>query len=99
LLIHRRPRNNFETKAKPFSALQEGRSYPVAISPRQARRLEHLTTREIAMTAIARAFVNAIPAISPDVEILKTVAVFCGVGLVVSLILASYGLDLGVDFF
>jgi hypothetical protein len=51
------------------------------------------------MTAIARAFVNAIPAISPDVEILKTVAVFCGVGLVVSLILASYGLDLGADFF
>jgi hypothetical protein len=51
------------------------------------------------MTAIARAFVNAIPAISPDVETLKMVAVFCGIGLVVSLILASYGLDLGVDFF
>jgi hypothetical protein len=51
------------------------------------------------MAAIARAFVNAIPGISPDVEILKTVVVFCGVGLVVSLILASYGLDLGVDFF
>jgi hypothetical protein len=51
------------------------------------------------MTAIARAFVNAIPAISSDVEILKTVVVFCGIGLVVSLILASYGLDLGVDFF
>ena len=51
------------------------------------------------MTAIANAFANAIPAISPDVDILKTVAVFCGIGLFVSLILASYGLDLGVEFF
>jgi len=51
------------------------------------------------MTAIAKAFVNAIPAISPDVEILKTVAVFCGIGLFISLLLASYGLDLGADFF
>jgi hypothetical protein len=33
------------------------------------------------MTAIAKAFVNAIPAISPDVDILKTVAMFCGAGL------------------
>jgi hypothetical protein len=46
-----------------------------------------------------KAFVNAIPAISPDVEILKTVAVFCGIGLFISLLLASYGLDLGADFF
>jgi hypothetical protein len=52
-----------------------------------------------AMTAIAKAFASAIPAISPDVEILKTVAVFCGVGLFVSLILAICGLDLGVDLF
>jgi hypothetical protein len=37
------------------------------------------------MTAIAKAFSNVIPAISPDVDILKTVALFCGVGLVVSL--------------
>ena len=51
------------------------------------------------MTAIAKAIANAIPAISPDVEILKTVAVFCGVGLFVSLILVICGLDLGVDFF
>jgi hypothetical protein len=41
------------------------------------------------MTAIAKAFLNVIPAISPDVDILKTVALFCGVGLVVSLLLAG----------
>jgi hypothetical protein len=51
------------------------------------------------MTAIAKAFVNAIPTISPDVDILKTVAMFCGAGLFVSLIFASYGLDLSPGFF
>jgi hypothetical protein len=57
------------------------------------------STQEIAMTAIAKAFSNAIPAISPDFDILKTVAVFCGAGLCVSLILISYGLDLSAGFF
>jgi hypothetical protein len=51
------------------------------------------------MTAIARAFSNVIPTISADVNILKTVAVFCGVGLFVFLLLASYGLDMSVGFF
>jgi hypothetical protein len=58
-----------------------------------------LTNEEIAMTAIAKAFSNVIPAISPDVDILKTVALFCGTGLFVSLLLASYGLDMSVGFF
>jgi hypothetical protein len=49
--------------------------------------------------AIAKAFSNVIPTISPYFDILKTVAVFCGVGLCVSLILASYGLDLSAGFF
>jgi hypothetical protein len=51
------------------------------------------------MTAIAKAFSNVIPAISLDVDILKTVTVFCGVGLCVSLVLVSYGLDLSAGFF
>ena len=51
------------------------------------------------MTAIAKVFSNAIPAISPDVDILKMVAVLCGIGLVVSLMIASYGLDLSAGFF
>jgi hypothetical protein len=54
---------------------------------------------ETGMTAIARAFSNVIPAISPDVDILKTVALFCGAGLFVFLLLASYGLDMSVGFF
>ena len=51
------------------------------------------------MTAIVKAFSSAIPAISSDFDILKTVAAFCGVSLVVSLLLASYGLDLSAGFF
>ena len=51
------------------------------------------------MTAIAKVFSNAIPATLSDLDILKTVAVFCGVGLVVSLLLASYGVDLSAGFF
>ena len=34
-----------------------------------------------------------------DVETLKTLVIFCGVGLVVSLLFASYGLDLSAGFF
>ena len=34
-----------------------------------------------------------------DVETLITVAMFCAVGLFVSLLAASYGLDLGTGFF
>jgi hypothetical protein len=40
-----------------------------------------------------------IPARSPDGDVLKTVAAFCAVGLVVSLLVASYGLDLSGGFF
>ena len=34
-----------------------------------------------------------------DVETLKTLIMFCGVGLTVSLLLASYGVDLSPGFF
>jgi hypothetical protein len=52
-----------------------------------------------AMIAIAKVISLAFPASSPEAEVLKAVAIFCGVGLFVSLCLASYGLDLGSDFF
>ena len=51
------------------------------------------------MTAIAKVFSNTILAISPDLDILRAVAVFCGIGLFVSLLVASYGLDLSAGFF
>ena len=52
------------------------------------------------MAAIAKVLSRALPdTTSADVEILKTVAIFCGVGLAVSLMVASYGLDLSPGFF
>ncbi|WP_291574501.1 hypothetical protein [Bradyrhizobium sp.] len=50
------------------------------------------------MTAIARVLSRA-SGIEIDVETLKTLVMFCGVGLTVSLMLASYGLDLSPGFF
>jgi hypothetical protein len=52
------------------------------------------------MTAIARVLSRAFPATSIEVETLKTIALFCGVGLVVSLLLAATnGLDMSAGFF
>ena len=50
------------------------------------------------MAAIARVLSRA-SGIEIDVETLKTLVMFCGVGLTVSLMLASYGLDLSPGFF
>lgn len=51
------------------------------------------------MAAIARALGRAFPAVHVDVETLKTLAMFCGVGLLVSLLLATWGLDMSPGFF
>jgi hypothetical protein len=49
------------------------------------------------MTAIARALSRALPA--TQTEALKTIAVFCGVGLLVSLLLAAAGIDISAGYF
>jgi hypothetical protein len=51
------------------------------------------------MAAIASVLSNAFPKTESEVEVLWTVALFCGVGLTVSLLMASYGLDLSPEFF
>jgi hypothetical protein len=50
------------------------------------------------MTAIAR-IVSSASRTQVDVEIFRTVIMFCGVGLTVSLLIASYGVDLSPGFF
>jgi hypothetical protein len=50
------------------------------------------------MTAIARVLYRA-SGIRVDIETPKTLVIFCGAGLTVSLLLASYGLDLSAGFF
>jgi hypothetical protein len=51
------------------------------------------------MAVVAKVLSNAFPETKFDVEILKVVAIFSGVGLAISLICASYGLDLSPGFF
>jgi hypothetical protein len=50
------------------------------------------------MATLARTLSRAF-GIDVDIEILKIVAVFCGVGLLVSLMVVSYGVDLSPGFF
>jgi hypothetical protein len=50
------------------------------------------------MAAIAKALSRTSGA-EVEVETLKTIAMFCGVGLLVSLLFATYGPDLSVGFF
>jgi hypothetical protein len=53
---------------------------------------------EVAMAVIVTALSRA-SGIQLDVETLKTIVMFCGAGLVVSLLLATGGLDLSAGFF
>ena len=48
--------------------------------------------------AIAKIF-SHVSGTGLDAEIFKTVAIFCGIGLLVSLLFATYGLDLSSGFF
>ncbi len=50
------------------------------------------------MAAIARVLSRA-TGTDIDVEIVKMLAIFCGAGLLVSVLLATYGLDLSEGFF
>ena len=50
------------------------------------------------MLTIAKAL-SRISEISVDVETLKTIIIFCAIGLTVSLICMTYGLDLSPGFF
>jgi hypothetical protein len=51
------------------------------------------------MAAIAKVLSRAFPTTNVEIETLKTIAMFCGVGLVVSLLMATNGLDMSAGFF
>ena len=50
------------------------------------------------MAALARVL-SRVSGTEVDVETLKTILIFCGAGLGLSLLAASYGLDLSPGFF
>jgi len=51
------------------------------------------------MAAVSARVVSRVSETELEVETLKTIALFCGLGLFVSLLLATYGLDLSAGFF
>ena len=51
------------------------------------------------MAAIARVLSRAFPVTSPEAEILKQLGLLCGAGLLVSLLMMTYGVDLSPGFF
>jgi hypothetical protein len=51
------------------------------------------------MAAIANALSGTFRDTRPDIEILKAVTKICGVVLTVSMLVASYGIDLSAGFF
>jgi len=51
------------------------------------------------MATLVRILSRALPTNESELETLKTIALLCGVGLFVSLLLATYGLDLSAGFF
>jgi hypothetical protein len=54
--------------------------------------------QEVAMTAIAHALSRAFQS-AGESETLKQIALFCGAGLLVTLVCLTYGLDLSPGFF
>jgi hypothetical protein len=51
------------------------------------------------MAAIARLLARRFPSNPAETEVLKQIALFCGAGLLVSLLMMSYGVDLSYGFF
>jgi hypothetical protein len=51
------------------------------------------------MTAIAKLLSFTFPGDQVAIEALKTIIIFCGVGLVISLLLTINGLDMSAGFF
>jgi hypothetical protein len=51
------------------------------------------------MAAIAKVLARAFPTTSLEAETLKQLGLLCGAGLLVSLLLMTYGVDLSAGFF
>jgi hypothetical protein len=51
------------------------------------------------MAALARVLARALPKKSFEIEVLKQLALFCGAGLFVTLLMLTYGLDLSAGLF
>jgi hypothetical protein len=90
------PQTRDETILKPFSGRHENRrKRRSAIVQTASAEVDFL---EVAMTALVQALYR-VSHTETETDILKMVSLFCGAGLFVSLLLATYGLDLSAGFF
>jgi ribose/xylose/arabinose/galactoside ABC-type transport system permease subunit len=58
-----------------------------------------LISWRVIMAAIVRAISHTWSETKAEIDILKAVAMFCAAGLLVSILFATYGLDLSAGFF
>jgi hypothetical protein len=91
------PYGSYETGVKPFSPLGEDSWKRLTVNMSGLSLLRGRPWRS-QMTALVQAL-SQISGTEVRAEPLTIVAIFCGVGLVVSLLFASYGLDLSPGFF
>ena len=84
--------------AKLFSCVHDA-----GLKPRSTiKDLNYLRRSEIwrlQMTAIARVFSYRFSEARFELDSLKTICLFCGIGLTASLLLAAHGIDLNPGFF
>jgi hypothetical protein len=85
-----------ETATKPFPEFQDTRRkrFAAIIPATQSR----VTNRRSQMTALVQAF-SRLSFAKIETETLRALLMFCGAGLFVSLLLATYGLDMSPGFF
>jgi hypothetical protein len=86
-----------ETATKPFPEFQDTRRKRfAAIIPTTRSRVTN--NRRSQMTALVQAF-SRLSSARIETETLRALLMFCGAGLFVSLLLATYGLDMSPGFF
>jgi hypothetical protein len=64
----------------------------------QSRPISIKMRQEVAMTAIVQVLSRTFHS-AQEIDVLKQIALFCGAGLLISLLLLSYGVDLSPGFF
>jgi len=88
-----------DTKLHPKPAISQNRELSLNLSTFDETHHSNLKPDGGAMTTIARILTRRVPAPQAEADILKQVALFCCAGLLVSLLMMTYGVDLSPGFF
>ena len=91
--FHTSPQHGRESRVTFFTSLARNPGYDLRIAPRGAS--DSGVTK---MAAISRAFARALSDTSFDTEVLNQIALLCASGLLASVLMINYGVDLGAAF-